>query len=108
LTGCARRTSSTIDSPHSTEWALRALEQRRLRTHHSAAYPAALERKIDVTTRPDFDANADYTPRRSHLVETPDRFTSWRDYAFSSAPELAEVPGQEPGDTTPIPDAPNV
>lgn len=50
-----------------------------------------------MTTRP-HDANADYPSRRSHLVETPDRFTSWRDYAFSSAPELGDY---EPEDPTP-------
>ena len=48
-----------------------------------------------MTTRPHYDANADYTPRHSHLVETPDRFTSWRDYAFSSAPELADHEPEE-------------
>lgn len=61
-----------------------------------------------MTTRPNYDANADYTPRRSHLVETPDRFTSWRDYAFSSAPELAETASPEPGDATPMKDATTV
>ena len=51
-----------------------------------------------MTTRPESDADAEYPSRHTHLVETPDRFTSWRDYAFSSAPELVE---SEPADTTP-------
>lgn len=61
-----------------------------------------------MTTRPNYDANADYTHRRSHLVETPDRFTSWREYAFSSAPELGDLAEGEPQDAAPAEDTSSV
>jgi hypothetical protein len=32
----------------------------------------------------------DYPSRPSHRVDTPEGYDTWRDYAFSSAPELAE------------------
>jgi len=44
------------------------------------------------------NAETDYPSRVTDVVATPDRFSSWRDYAFSSAPELVEEldPDQTP------------
>jgi hypothetical protein len=41
-----------------------------------------------VSTRPTTDA--DFPSRASHVVDTPDRYGDWREYAFSSAPEFIE------------------
>ena len=35
------------------------------------------------------EVDADYSSRTSHQVASPERYESWRDYAFSEAPELA-------------------
>ena len=51
------------------------------------------------------DIDPDYTSRQSHQVISPERFASWHDYAFSSAPELAH---DELGDDTPAAGIPTV
>lgn len=33
-----------------------------------------------------------YSDRPSHLVNSPETFLTWHDYAFSDAPELREQP----------------
>ena len=51
------------------------------------------------------DIDPDYTSRQSHQVISPERFASWHDYAFSSAPELTR---DELGEDTPPAGIPTV
>jgi len=44
------------------------------------------------------EADADYLARPAHQVDAPDRYTDWRAYAFSSAPELLDA---DPKDVVP-------
>ena len=51
------------------------------------------------------EVDPDYTSRQSHQVISPERFATWHDYAFSSAPELLS---DELGDETPVSGIPTV